>query len=511
MKRARRLASPFERLSSTCHRRGTGRRSWNAFLAAVVVASGALLAGCGGGGSGGGASGSGGSAQAGRYLGIDLTTTQGFFIAPAPAQASADAARPWRLLAEALGIRPAHAASASTPNRLFALGKDNRVTAIRFDKESEVFTPLGVVDTRKYLLLMFRGLFLDDRSCTLVAVRKSDRQMFCSEIQVQVPVTACPGCASASDRLQTDASGDRLVLETFEGIVRLDMTDPDAPTKTLLFDTNTDGRPIDFRANPDGDVLARVSDFTGGIRTLVYKASAGFQTITTDMSFGCLMAGIGTTSNDFFAFASSTAAGSSGQIVRLRKNGTSFERSVWYVDPEPMKPYTGTGPFLTEPNPAYVGIGSAPCQATGSIARAAGRIYARPASLPPSADGVYFIEAINESAVPARIVVPGYTALSHLLADATGVIVVGRNDEGVSGVKRYDPASGTFTELVALGQYTIAGASANPQGDVVFTGRRADDNARVMGTLKAGVPGVSIVPFALQGDVATLILMKQEQ
>lgn len=401
-------------------------------------------------------------------LGVDLANVSGFVIAPVTFQNSAAS------FAE------------EVIDQLFTLNADGSLTIVTVvttvdgdgthsNTTTQRARPRHVFDSPKYLLIAYDNVRYQGQECFSVAVRKADAALFCVPLIVHPPDLQ----GQYSPTVAADASGDVLTVDAFERLVTLDFSAAAGPTQTVIADTMSDGFVRATVTNPDGDIAVELSPNAQGSNTRVYRKSGGF------MSFGmngdCLTTGVGADATSFYV----TRRESGGiwfELFKLTKTGTMFAETKIYSD---------TNRAVDIPS----------CQLGGSMARSASSIY-----VPSDGQGQgprnFFVELVNPTGQPVRHDVPAMTTVDSLYGYDAGLVVLGADGNGNSILQRW--SAGAFTTVLDAGEYVITSLSVTPSGEITFGGRRAADNARIVGTVAAGSTEVTIVPQMFAGDVVQI-------
>jgi hypothetical protein len=281
-----------------------------------------------------------------------------------------------------------------------------------------------------------------------------------------VPQSTRPFCEPGIDELlelklfESDASGDLIYMHNCRSALgRLDFSNPASPSFSWLTDVTSEGNVLAFVVNSNGDAIVGASR-TGSISDQVirvYLRAGGFLNISSSAG-SCFTTGLGADGG--------------------------FTDSV--VFNEPVDP------------PGHLAILHEGCH---SIAKTDTAIFFGAKTPVPSN---YFVELASGPTL-VKHTVSALQKVTRIYGYRGGVIVQGQDAQGNSGLVRYAGSPPTFTALLTPGQYVISHVSVAPTGEITFAGRRASDNARILGNIPADGSTVTVIPQKFAGDVQQLI------
>lgn len=169
----------------------------------------------------------------------------------------------------------------------------------------------GIMDTPAYVLMSYSLLFKPDpqtgqinrnnlsTECPMVALSKADGAVYCITIKPYCwsdPSACQPNYGGSA--IQTNAAGTIIYIkDERQGLIRLDMRNPNSATQTKLFDGGTEGWVESMVINAAGDAFVKFSSVNNHSSTefRVYSLgqNSGFTPISTaGENPGCLLNGI---------------------------------------------------------------------------------------------------------------------------------------------------------------------------------------------------------------------------
>jgi hypothetical protein len=451
---------------------------WTQVMTGALAAT-VLFAGCrkGDGDGGGGDGGSGGGGSNHRTvmkakLGVSLANVKGFVIAPG-------------------GSTSLSAADGGTSSKqLYSLNADGSLTALQLtesqDENGETVTtetpaPLEIQridDTPKFVFFSVPSAAVkhEDQDCAIVAARKSDSALFC----VEQHLLGAP--KPYHKLLDTDETGDVIFLHG-EDLTKLDFTDPNNPTSTVLAEGSSDGTPSGMAVNSQGDVIVNLAPGGGNLKSMrLYKRSGGFMNLPGNDN-DCFTSGVGAEAANFY-FTKEVSSNTSRTLHRIQPNGGAYDTAMFYDD-------------------SSGSIGLKSCW-EASLVKSGSIVYASyPFQLGMPGSFNYFVELVN-GGTPVRHTVSAVERIDQIYGFDGGIVVRGADSSGNSVLVRYLAVGTSFTTLLTAGEYTLSAASVAPSGEVTFSGRRAADNARILGSIPAGSTQVTIIPQTFAGDVSAI-------
>jgi hypothetical protein len=418
-----------------------------------------------------------------QNLGLNMANVAGFVIAERGSVAT-----------RALSTDAADAGSGGPA--LYAVNNDGTMTIVTVtegpdggtSQQSQMIQPVAVFNTLKYVFLAYWGIYLPSTSgqgqgtpCGLVALRKSDSALYCIPVpQLDSGSISWLG-PSAANLLQTDATG-YIVWYGFNGLFRMDLTDPKNPTLSEPLGSSM-GFGGNQAVNADGDDL--IASVGGAqVFTRVMLAGGGFYNASAQGST-CLMAGMQANPNDFYFATNNSTGGGCDQnpFVKLTKtSATTFTNTT-----------LGSVVQSFVSNARTCGLG---------IARTSNRLFMGNAAVcktypNPNPDGGVtvnkptFVELSGDALIEHTV--EAFATVTLITGCETTVFILGTDDLGNGGIVSYNVADSTFKTLLAPGAYALTKMDVSKTCEVTFYGQRAADGAYILGNIPAGSTQVTVI------------------
>jgi hypothetical protein len=356
----------------------------------------------------------------------------------------------------------------------------------------------GIMDTPAYVLMSYSLLFKPDpqtgqinrnnlsTECPMVALSKADGAVYCITIKPYCwsdPSACQPNYGGSA--IQTNAAGTIIYIkDERQGLIRLDMRNPNSATQTKLFDGGTEGWVESMVINAAGDAFVKFSSVNNHSSTefRVYSLgqNSGFTPISTaGENPGCLLNGITSLGNaDDFYYIDALH----GQLNRLNKQST-FSKTPVYIPGGPSNILN----FVA----CYTAI------------KATDRILVD--NLPSAGNAM--TELINNS-TPRSIAYPNFASIVKIYPYSTGFVIWGKDANTKDLIERVsfsNNPNNQSSNVLSNSLYTLTSVAASAGGSVTFSGRNTSNNARVIGTISAQGGAPIITPNNSSSDVTAIV------
>lgn len=448
------------------------------------------------------------SSELAANLGVDFAHVAGFVIGPAQG-AGLDGGSTSDVL---YTLNDDGTLTVTTVTTTQPSGPESGTATATTTTTTETAVPLAVYATPKYVFFKYQHVAYQKKDCGFVAARKADAALFC------VNIVGKQGGAASDVELATDATGDAVYVFGMAAVTqgqaspqafslfRLDFTDPGNAQQQVVFDGATDGQIQEWLVNPAGDVLVRLlppgtNDPSQTSVLRVYKRAGGYVS-EAQGHLNCMTPGADSAPNDFHYLQDSDAEnGIKATLFRLKADGAFIAPGT--VAFEEIQ-RVGSG---AADDPASV-VGVGPCS---SYAKAGGDVFITTSFTTTGKPVTALIDLVpKDDAKPFAIAVPAFDGgkITRAYGSPSTLVVAGTSSTGSTGLARYDLTAKTVATLVEPGTYDIATVAVGAGGTVTFGGRRAADNARVVGTIAAGGSEVKVVAQALSRDVTSIVQIK---
>ena len=405
--------------------------------------------------------------QLGKHLSVDLSKSNGLFLAP---QGAVDSSS---------NRTSNNDSKSSNHNTIYSLNPDNTITEVSTliykdpktgktinHKHTEQIQPTSFYDTKNFILISYQGVYKDSKQCSIVPVRKSDGALFCLDISPN-------NSNDYFENIQSNSSGTIIVINHESGLSRLDLTDPNNPTVTQLTSSNNGEFIYTFSVNSDGDVLANIGTKGFETTTKLFKITGGFQLFSNEHNAKCFVNGGKGDESSFYFAKSSENESWKLELYKITKSNSNYLISNY-----------------SRSQISYNCLGR-------SIAKVKDKIYFI------EFDG-FLVEAVNPSRSPVNMK-SNFSKISQIISDNNDLIILGSNHLGNSGIDKYNTTLNTFSQVLSPGEYTIVSLSVSKSGVITFMGRRASDNAKILGTISKDTNKLTIVNQSLNGDVSKIV------
>lgn len=442
-----------------------------------------------------------------KNIGLDMATVAGFTLVPAASAGQAP---------RTFEAQDGGSGCSSGPDGcldLYALTSTGAVVAVSLIEDTLhgpngpdwVPLPSSIYDTKNFVLFVYSHGSLNisglNRSCGMVALQKSTGDLFCSDDSVQ----NCPmseWCNAIATEKMVQHGDDPNVLFTIANIpnssafTKLDFSDPVSAVATRLLEGNSEAITTNFVVNAAGDALVTLMPNGTNFHDLrIYRAQGGFKNLKQFSGQLCTFAGPGTDAASFYVVTP--------PANMMTLPDPAFSNQIWRVS------LTASGDVtMTSYAPAAAaGLSLQPCW---QVSQAATRdrhfiAFFSSGQGPTEAAKNQFAEVVNAAASPKNHTIVTMSAITRLYACENELFLKGRDVSGNDQIVRYYPDAETYETVVASDEYTVANVAVSKQCELTFSGRRAADNARIIGNVPAGSGEVTIVTKELSGDVKQIV------
>jgi hypothetical protein len=383
----------------------------------------------------------------------------------------------------------------STPAvaKLVAVNDDGTTVEVQVT-ESALYgfvQPRGVVDTPSYLFFMYEGVQYKGTPCSLIPVRKSDGVMFCVNMQMHCGDEGlCP-----NNRLEATADG-KFIYALLQGdkLSRLELNGIADSKQIEISSAASGGLVSHILADNAGNVLATVSKDQQSSQTSdvrYYKAAGGFTNLARGLQNPGLFRGPGD-GNTFYWLKTDWDGFGMGSPSVLSRVDTA-------ADPATSAVVFTDGSDLMSIANQYGGFGTAvTASGTYVIRQSAGGMGGGGAANT-------IVEILNPAETPRLIPTYGFAEINSLRGCAEHLIVAGVDTQGNDVIQRVYPSVPTFETLAATKDFVISKFAVDSACRITFGGRRASDNARIVGQIDPGQDEVKVVAKDLSADVTQIL------